>query len=354
MSIALELARPEIRNLRPYRAASYEDGLLRLNANEAPWRPLGDTSAGGLNHYPDVRPDALTQALARHYGLPAGQVLVTRGSSEAIDLLIRCFCRPNRDAIIICPPTFGMYAVYAQIQDADIIEVPLLADSGYALDLDGIAAVVSERTKLLFICSPNNPTGNRITTAQIEAACDALAGNGLVVVDAAYTEFADTDPTGALLEQRDDIVVLRTLSKALGLAGARCGAALAAPAIVDLLGCILPPYAYPTPCAEAALAGLADEAELGARIDSLRAERTRVAESLQTLPGITEVLPSEANFLLVRATDPAGCVAAAKRGGVLIRDFSWDPATPGCLRITIGNRAQNDQLLEALASETER
>ncbi len=349
MSTVIELARPEIRNLRPYRAASYEDGLLRLNANEAPWRPVGDTSTDGLHHYPEVRPATLTNALARHYDLPAGQVLVTRGSSEAIDLLIRCFCRPNRDAIIICPPTFGMYAVYAQVQGADIIEVPLRADSGYELDVAGIAAVASERTKLLFICSPNNPTGNRIATAQIEAACDALGGNGLIVVDAAYAEFADTDPTRALLEQHDNIVVLRTLSKALGLAGIRCGVALAAPAVVDLLGCILPPYAYPTPCAEAALAGLADGPELATRIDSLRTERSRVAGSLQALPGVTEVLPSEANFLLVRVTDPAGFVDAAKSGGVLIRDFSWDPAIPGCLRITIGSRAQNDQLLEALA-----
>ena len=145
----------------------------------------------------------------------------------------------------------------------------------------------------------------------------------------------------------------RARSRGRGVAGVRWGAAWAAPARVDLRGCILPPYAYPTPCAEAALAGLADEAELAGRIDSLRAERRRVAESLQALPGITEVLPSEANFLLVRAADPADRVAAAKRGGILIRDFSWDPATPGCLRITIGSRAQNDQLLEALASESE-
>ncbi len=348
MSNFKELARPEIRNLRPYRAAQYEDGLVRLNANETPWRLAGDDSPEGLNQYPETRPLRLTEALARHYSVNPQNVLVTRGSSEAIDLLVRCFCRPAQDNIIICPPTFGMYEVYAQIQGAATIHVPLDSEQGYILDLQGIEAAVTENTKLLFICSPNNPTGNLIPIEQIDAACKALKGTGIVVVDAAYIEFAAVDPTCELLKRHTNIIILRTLSKALGLAGIRCGAALAAAEIIDLLSCILPPYSYPTPCAEVALTELAVPDELGERVARLCSERERVAEALIDIPGIEQVLPSAANFLLVRATDSRSLFDAAKTGGISIRNFGWDPYTPNCLRITIGTRAQNDQLLEAL------
>lgn len=350
MSEITALARSEIQNLRPYRPAQYETGLLRLNANETPWRPPGDQSADGLNHYPEVRPIGLTRALAEQYGVDPAAVLVTRGSSEAIDLLVRCFCGPGEDDIVICPPTFGMYEVYAQLQGAGVVSVPLEPGNGYSLDMKGIEAAVSVRSKLLFICSPNNPTGNRIPTEQIDAACRIMNGNGLVVLDAAYAEFADADPTRELLDRHGNIVILRTLSKAFGLAGIRCGAVLAAPEIIDLIDCILPPYAYPTPCAEAALAGLAAPRDLEDHVLTLRHERQRVAAALATAPGIERIWPSEANFILLRAANTASIVAAAKTGGVLIRDFSWDEFTPNCVRITIGDRAQNDQLLEALVN----
>jgi len=345
------LARPEILALRPYRAATYEEGLVRLNANETPWRPPGDESADGLNRYPEIRPAALTDRLAELYGLETGQILVTRGSSEAIDLIIRCFCRPGLDDVVICPPTFGMYEVYAQVQGADIISVPLASDAGFAFDVDAVLEAWTERTKLVFVCSPNNPTGNSVPTADLLRLANELRGRGIVVVDGAYLEFADADPTQELLEACANVIVLRTLSKALGLAGIRCGAAVAAPAIIELIGCILPPYSYPSPCQDAALACLAPDnrGELRARASKLREERQRVAHQLQSMTGIECVWPSEANFLLVRASTPAQMVAAAKRGGFLIRDFSWDNYTRNCLRITIGSPDQNDRLLEALA-----
>jgi histidinol-phosphate aminotransferase len=348
MSKITDLARPEVRNLRPYRAAPYHAGLLRLNANETPWRPTGDNSACGLNLYPEARPLRLTEALARHYGVESNQLLVTRGSTEAIDLLVRCFCRPGEDRIVICPPTFGMYEVYAQLQGADVHPIPLDKEQGYTLDLEAIEAAASPQTKLLFICSPNNPTGNLIPTDQIDTACRAMNGTGIVVVDAAYVEFAALDPTLELLERHDNIVILRTLSKAFGLAGVRCGALIASPAIVDMADCILPPYAYPTPSADAALAALAAPDEMHERVATLRDERQRVVTALENLPGIERIWPSATNFVLVLASEPGRLVAAAKAGGVLIRDFSWDPYTPGCVRITIGDRTQNDQLLEAL------
>ena len=353
MSEILNLARPEIRELRPYVAARFEAGMLRLNANETPWPPPGGPSDDGLNRYPEIRPIRLTRRLADHYELQPEQLLVTRGSSDAIDLLVRCFCRANEDDIVICPPTFGMYEVYAQLQSAGIIRVPLVKANGYALDIEAIKRAWNTRCKLLFICSPNNPTGNRFPTGQIDELCEFLAGSGLVIVDAAYVEFADKDPTRELLQRHENVVILRTLSKALGLAGIRCGAAAAAPVVIDLLGCLLPPYSYPTPSQDAALACLDPvfRPELKKRVASLRAERKRLADEIRQLPQVTQVWPSEANFLLVETSAPQEFVAAAKNGGVLIRDFSWDAYTEKCLRITIGSIAQNDQLLAALKKQ---
>lgn len=353
MSAVDRLARPEILALRPYRAAHHEEGLVRLNANETPWPPPVAAQSTDLNHYPEARPLTLTQRLAEFYGVDPEQLLVTRGSSEAIDLLIRCFCRPGLDDIVICPPTFGMYEVYAQVQGAGIVSVPLLPESDFGLHVDGIAAAWNDRAKLAFVCSPNNPTGNSFATEAVISLADRLGAEGIVVVDAAYVEFADADPTLELLETCDNVVVLRTLSKALGLAGIRCGVALAAPRIVDLMGCILPPYSYPTPCQEAALAALAPENadQLDERVALLRTERERVAQRLQELPGIDRVWPSQSNFLLARFHQPRRIIDAARRGGFLIRDFSWDRYTPNCLRITIGTGEQNDRLLEALANQ---
>ena len=353
MSTILNLVRPEIRELRPYVAAQFEAGMLRLNANETPWPPAGGSSENSLNHYPEVRPIKLTERLADHYGLPAEQLLVTRGSSDAIDLLIRCFCRAGQDDIVICPPTFGMYEVYAQLQGAGTVRVPLLKANGYALDIEAIKKAWSPRCKLLFICSPNNPTGNRFPTAQIDELCEFLAGRGLVVVDGAYVEFADEDPTAGLLQRHENVTILRTLSKAMGLAGIRCGAVAASPAAIKIIGCLLPPYAYPTPSQDAALACLepAVRPELEKRIANLRAERVRLANQIRQLPNVIKVWPSEANFLFVESMAPKKLVAAAKGGDILIRDFSWDRFTKNCLRITLGDIAQNDQLLAALKNQ---
>lgn len=353
MSSILNLVRREIRELRPYVAAQFETGLLRLNANETPWRPPGDRSAAGLNHYPEVRPVTLTRALAQHYELEPDQILVTRGSSDAIDLLVRGFCSAREDDIVICPPTFGMYEVYAQLQGAGTIHVPLLRSEGYALDIQGIRQAWSSRCKLLFICSPNNPTGNRFPTTQIHALCESLTDRGVVVVDAAYVEFADEDPTAELLQRHENVAILRTLSKAMGLAGIRCGAVAASTAVISALGCILPPYSYPTPSRDAALACLDPDCrdELLAHTAELRGERERLVDEIGRLPNVDKVWPSETNFLLVETSTPSKLVKAAKSGGILVRDFSWDTYTRNCLRITIGSTAQNDQLLAALNNQ---
>lgn len=349
MSTLQDLFRPELHSLRPYRAAEYAEGHLRLNANETPWRPSGDSSAAGLNRYPEVRPATLAARLADHYGVDSGRLLVTRGSSEGIELLIRATCRTGLDDILICPPTFGMYSAYAQVQGAGIVEVPLRRDENFAIDLPGIEAAWSERCKLLFLCSPNNPTGNSVPVEQIDALCQRLDGRGLVVVDGAYLEFAARDPSRELLDRHSNLVMLRTLSKALGLAGVRCGATLADPAVIDMLARVLPPYSLSTPCTDAVLAALDEAAARQSDIEMLVLERERVARELAANPRIEQVWPSDANFLLVRAADADRLVADARDAGVLIRDFSQSDYTAACVRITISTRPDNDRLLEAIA-----
>jgi len=351
MSKSIELARPEIRQLVPYSAASYQAGLTRLNANETPWSPPGESDATSLNRYPPEKPDALTAKLADYYGVAPDTLLVTRGSSEAIDLVIRSFCTAGQDAIVICPPTFGMYRVYADIQGARVHEIPLEAANGFALDADAITRNWPSDAKLLFICSPNNPTGNGFATAQINLLATLLSGRAIVVVDAAYAEFGDEAQSNELLQSRDNdnILVLRTLSKAFGLAGARCGALLGPANIVRMISCIMPPYALATPVLETVIACLTPDARatVAARCAFLRTERDRLAGELRSLKGVSQVYPSDANFLLVKFADAERAIQLSRTGGVLIRDFSRQ--IPGCLRITVGTTDENNQLLQSLA-----
>lgn len=352
MSTTLDLVRPEIRALKAYRPADYVGGYLRLNANEAPWRPPGDESRDGLNRYPDPRPAELAGRLAAHYGVGTDDLVITRGSSEAIDILIRSFCRAGQDEIIICPPTFGMYEVYAQVQGAGVQRIPLLRDQGFALPVADILARWQTSTKLVFVCSPNNPTGNRVPDNQVDILCAGLAGRGLVVLDAAYAEFSGTDPMRELLARHENLVVLRTLSKALGLAGVRCGVLIGHPPLVELLGRVVPPYCFPTTSQEAVLRCLTPEAEqeLTRRRQCLIAERERLVRELPRISGITRVWPSDANFLLVEAREAGDLVARARNAGILLRDFSWDPDLPGCIRITVGAPEDNTRLLAALGT----
>ena len=350
MSAVLDLARPELRKLRPYTPGAYEPGLIRLNANESPWRLPGDKTERGLNLYPPPRPAALRDALAAHYGTPASELLVTRGSSEAIDVLIRGFCRAGRDEILICPPTFDMYRLYAGIQDAEALAVPLVKQRDFAMDADRVLAAVTERTKIVFVCSPNNPTGGSVPRRDVEALCAALEGRALVVVDEAYHEFAG----GHFLDLRaryEHVVLLRTLSKYVALAGARCGAVLAAAEVVDFLERVLPPYTFPTPSIELVSEALSpDSLRVAAeRVALIKRERARLAEALGVTPDVLRVYPSDANFVLVETRDAARFMETARKAGILVRTFAAEPALAGCVRITVGRPQDNDRLLQAIA-----
>ena len=352
MSWVKELARPEIVALKPYEHAAWEPSLERLHANELPWRSLGDETEAGLNRYPQPQPHELVSALAELYGVRPNQLLVGRGSDEAIDLLVRAFCRAGRDAVMVCPPTFGMYSVAARIQGAEVVTVPLLPD--FALDEPAVLQRCSPEVKLLFLCSPNNPTGNLLDEQAILRVAAQLAGRAIVVVDAAYIEFSGEFSASRCLsrylQEIPHLAVLRTLSKAHALAGARCGALLADPEVVALLRKVIPPYAIAQPTVEAVLTQLEPGPLAVSRqhIDLIRSERARLSAALREIGAVRQVWPSEANFLLVEFAAAGAALEAARRARLLVRDVRSQPGLGKALRITVGSVAQNDRLLQAL------
>ncbi len=349
MSWVRQLARPEILALKAYPHAAWDPGLTRLHANELPWRPAADASVAGLNHYPEPQARALIERLAQLYDVPPASLLISRGSDEAIDLLVRAFCRAGEDAVLLCPPTFGMYAVAASIQGARVLPVPLIADDGFALDCEGVLKRYTPDVKLVFLCSPNNPTGNLLSEADILKIADALAGRALIVVDEAYLEFSGAESLTAHVAGRPQLAILRTLSKAHGLAGARLGSLIADPEVIALLRKLIAPYAVPQLVLEAVMSVL-DATHLGTlrcRLAQIRAERTRMQQALADLPCVKSVLSSEANFLLVRLRDPADALVRATGAGLLVRDARSYPGLEDAVRISIGTPAQNSRLLEA-------
>jgi histidinol-phosphate aminotransferase len=353
MNKHLQLARPDILTLKPYEHAVWNPQFERLHANENPWRSPGDQSVTGLNRYPECPPDELTQRLASVYGVAPNQLLAGRGSDEGIDLLCRAFLRAGQDSVIICPPTFGFYKVAAKVQGANVIEVPLLRD-GFALDRDGVTNAWREGVKLVFLCSPGNPTGNLLNAADLEAVCAALDGKALVVIDEAYIEFAPRDSFIKLLPRYSNLVVLRTLSKAYGLAGARCGSVIADQDIIELLARVLPPYAIPTSTVETVLTVTTDAARqtINERIATLIAERNVLAAQLSKSPLIKRVHPSDANFILVECVDADRVLAAAQSVQLVLRDQRSQPALANCLRISVGSPEQNARLIRALTQAT--
>jgi histidinol-phosphate aminotransferase len=356
MSDVLDLARPELRRLKPYVPGDYAPGALRLNANESPWRAPGDPTARGLNRYPPPRPEVLTERLGQYYGVSNSEILVTRGSSEAIDILIRGFCSAGKDSILICPPTFDMYRVYAEIQGAGVIRVPLLrsalAREDFCLDTDGVLRGMDKGAKIVFLCSPNNPTGGSVPASTVERICSESQGRAVVVIDEAYGEFSSSPSSQRLQQRYDHVVLLRTLSKFVSLAGVRCGAVLARPSIIEFLGHVLPPYTFPTPSIELVSQALNEDSLAVAeeRIRILRSERARLESALGALPEIEKVWPSDANFVFIKAQDGNALVRRARDAGILIRVFGNDPSLADCVRITVGRPEDNDRLLAALAS----
>ena len=355
----LDLVRPELRSMPPYAPSRLERGSVRLHANESPYRTPGDATARGLNCYPPSRPEAVRAQLAEHYGVSPRELLITQGSSDAIDVLVRVFCSAYKDAVIVCPPTFDMYRVYAGLQGAGVIQVPLLrADDpakDFTLDAAGVAARLNESVKLVFISSPNNPTGGSMAAEDVETVCRAAQGRALVVIDEAYVEFS-IGPDFEALQPRYDIVRLRSLSKSVSLAGVRCGALIAAPRLIEFLDNILPPYTFPSPSMNAVLKALSlDSLNISRkRIAVLRDERDRLAERLEELPEVSRIWPSDGNFLLVETRNASSFAEAALRAGILVRTFAEQAGLEQCVRITVGRPEHNDLLLRAVSGVLSR
>lgn len=349
----LDLARAEIRALQPYSSARMEasGGKVFLNANESAWAPHGDHGLG-CNRYPEPQPAALVEGLAALYDVRREQLLVGRGSDEAIDLLVRAFCRAGRDAILIQPPTFGMYAVSAHVQDAGVIEVPLADD--FSLDVDAVLEAITPAVKLVFVCTPNNPSGQCVSREQIERLLQGIDGRALLVVDEAYVEFAYVGSVADLIDRYEHLAVLRTLSKAWALAGARIGSLLANPDVISLLRRIMSPYPLPLPCVAAAMAAFSEEGQTQARqhIATVRIEHERMRGALAALPGVRTVLPSQANFLAVRFDDAGAAYRQLLAAGVVVRDIRRYPNLADALRITIGMPEENDRVLAVLQGMT--
>lgn len=348
----LQLVRPEILALAPYSSARKESsgGRIWLDANENAETPSAHRPL--LNRYPDPQPADLVAQLAALYGVAPANLLVTRGSDEGIDLLLRAFCRAGQDSILITPPTYGMYVVAAGIQNARIVRVPLVREQDFALDADAVlrTALADASIKIVFLCSPNNPTGQLLARDAVLRIARELATRAIVVVDEAYIDFAAQPSIARELAAHPNLVVLRTLSKAFGLAGARVGSTIASPTLIGVLQKIIAPYPIPTPVLQAALAALTPDAIAAARssVREIVAERVRLAAELPKLGVVQHVWPSDANYLLLAVDDTARVMAAGRAAGIIWRDRSKD--VPNTIRITIGTRAENDATLEALAN----
>lgn len=348
----LALARDSIRALAAYEHAHWDTRFERLHANESPWPPVADDYATANQIYPEPQPRALVEAYASYLGVDAANLLLGRGSDEGIDLLTRSFCEAGRDSVVICPPTFGMYRVAADIQGARVIEVPLRAD--FSLDTEALLALFDANPtqslpKILWLCTPNNPTGNALDAAALREILERSRGRALVVIDEAYAEFQSQSLTREI-GRYPQLVVLRTLSKAHALAGARIGAVVAVPALIALLRKVIPPYAIPRGSAEAALAALSPAAlaVTRERIATLVGERQRLAAALARCPSVRKVHPSDANFLLVEFVAADRALEALRAIGLLVRDFRGKAKLGEVLRITIGTAEQNSRLITAL------
>lgn len=339
------ITRTNIKNLKPYSSARSEfkgkEGIF-LDANE---NSFGSPLTSNYNRYPDPLQLAVKEKLGKIKGLPIQNIFLGNGSDEAIDILFRAFCNPGTDNIIICPPTYGMYEVSANINDVKIKRVPLTAEE-FQLDIENILLAIDTHTKLIFICCPNNPTGNGVKWDTIKKILENFSG--LVIIDEAYINFARYRSLIPELLNYPNLIILQTLSKAWGLAGLRVGMAFASEPIIDIFNRIKPPYNINIASQKLVLEALENTDKINAWIKETVAERDRLSSELALLPFIVKVYPSEANFILVKTIDPMAIYNYLVTKKIIIRDRSKVELCEGCLRITVGTKEENKNLIETL------
>lgn len=334
------LIRPNIAALKPYSSARDEfkgSAEVYLDANENPYET-------GLNRYPDPLATAVKTELEQLKGVPAQQIMLGNGSDEVIDLLFRIFCEPGHDQVIILPPTYGMYQVSADINNVAVKAVPLKA--GFVPDVEAILGGANERTKILWLCTPNNPSGNDFPTAAVEQLIESFPG--IVVIDEAYVDFANRVSYTTYLDRFPNLVIMQTFSKAWGLAGIRLGMAFASPAIIRLLNAVKPPYNVNRLTQQAALDALRQKEKQTEEVQTILGQRALMQQHLASLPFVERVYPSSANFILAKVEDPRGTYDYLMNKGIIVRDRSRQHACEGCLRFTVGTPEENERLFRAL------
>ena len=341
-----KLVRPNIKTLKPYSSAKDEytgDANILLDANE---NSLGSPLTKWYNRYPDPYQQKLKEKLAFVKQIAANQIFIGNGSDECIDILFRTFCEPGKDNIIICPPTYPMYEVSANINDIAIQKAPLLSD--YQLNLAHIEQLVNPNTKIIWICSPNNPTGNSLDRIDIETILNHF--EGIVVVDEAYINFSKQKSFVQSLIDYPNLVVLQTLSKAWGLAGLRLGMCFASEAIIDYMNKVKAPYNINIVTQELALQALEEVGQVNDMIQHLVDMRIALAEVIQSMPYVEKVYPSDTNFLLVKIPKARELYRYLLTQGIVVRDRSSLENCSDSLRITVGTEQENTQLVDAMAN----
>lgn len=338
------ILRENIKNLTPYSSARDEyqgEASVFLDANE---NAFGSPLEQQFNRYPDPLQADLKRRITEIKGVPPRNIFVGNGSDEAIDILFRAFCNPGVDNVILVPPTYGMYQVSANINDVTVKNVPLTGE--FQLNLEGIAEAIDKNTKLIFICSPNNPTGNSINRTDVET---LLANfSGIVVVDEAYINFSRQKTFIQELTEYANLVVLQTLSKAWGLAGLRVGMAFASEEIIEVMNKVKPPYNVNEASQQLALQALSNVSLVNVWIKETLAQRDKLVLTLKDFDFVVDIYPSDANFILVKTTDANGIYNYLVQKGIIVRNRSKVELCEGCLRITVGTPDENDILLQTL------
>ncbi len=345
MKFELEtLVRKNVRDLKPYSSARDEyvsDGSQKifLDANENPFE-------NGMNRYPDPQQRKLKGVLAQLKGMNTRNLLLGNGSDEVLDLIFRAFCEPGQDNIIIAPPTYGMYKVLAGVNGVAIREIPLRKN--FELNGNAILEAVDPNSKLICICSPNNPTGNCFNADDVEFLLEGFSG--VLVLDEAYIDFSDRESWTKKLTNYPNLIITQTFSKAIGMAGIRLGICWASSEIIEILNRIKPPYNVNELTQQAALKRISETEDLRRQISKIVIQRNRLAEKLSEIPFIAKVYPSEANFVLVRVDDAQLRYRQILDKGIVVRNRSGLPLCQNTLRFTVGTESENTQLLKVLNS----
>ncbi|AHG61991.1 histidinol-phosphate transaminase [Buchnera aphidicola] len=347
----LKLARINIQKLKPYQSARRiggEHGDIWLNANESPISVLFKLKKKSFNRYPECQPLNLISAYANYSNLCNDQILVTRGADEGIELLIKAFCEPGKDAIIYCPPTYDMYRINAKIYGVEVKEVPTIKNS-WQLDILNIKLNL-DKVKLIYICNPNNPTGNVVFKKDLLFLLKITLGTALIIIDEAYIEFFPQESMSFYLKDYPNLIILRTLSKAFALAGIRCGFTLARKDVIDILNKVISPYPIPVPVSDIAIQALEKDAikTMKSRVSDLNANRTWLVNKLKKISCVKKIFDSSANYILVQFFMFEKLFCTLWEQGIIVRNQSDKINLNQCLRISIGTRMECERLIEEI------